>query len=297
MAIGVAILMAVACRMPETPGDAPGTVETNVAVASETQRRLRVATWNIEHLRSLGEPPLRRQKKDFERLRHYAGRLDADVIALQEIGEQGAAERVFTAPEYVVVLSRRNDEQRTGFAVRRRLRFERRPDFVRLDVGGLRHGVDLLVHLGGGQSVRLLAVHLKSGCFYGRIPGKGAGCRKFEKQIPLLEDWIDARAREGVPFVVLGDFNRRLSRSDPVWADWDDATPDNADLLLTTEGRRSACEGGRYPEYIDHILLGKLATRWYQADSFRQVVFDEPRSSLLRLSDHCPISIDLESAR
>lgn len=266
-------------------------------VATADPLRLRLATWNIEHLRSTGKPPLRRNAKDFARLAHYAERLDADVVALQEVGEMEAAELVFNPQQYRVVLSGKMDVQRTGFALRRGLHFERHPDFVRLDVGGLRRGVDLELHLGAGQRLRLLSIHLKSGCFFGSIRGTAAACRKFAQQVPVLEEWVDARAREGVPFAVLGDFNRRLNRSDPVWLDWDDGEPVNADLLLVTEGRRSGCEGGRYPDYIDHILLGKQAVPWYAAESFAQVVFEERGTSSVRLSDHCPISIVLETSK
>ncbi|WP_159820262.1 hypothetical protein [Colwellia sp. 20A7] len=35
---------------------------------------------------------------------------------------------------------------------------------------------------------------------------------KLSNQVQPLEAWIDARATEGIPFIVLGDFNRRFNR-------------------------------------------------------------------------------------
>ncbi len=84
---------------------------------------LKVATWNIEHLRDTnGEGPNPRDQADFDRLKSYAEVLDADVIAFQEVENQVARERVFDPSKYQVFVESRNSPQRTGFAVRRGLR-------------------------------------------------------------------------------------------------------------------------------------------------------------------------------
>ena len=80
---------------------------------------LKVATWNIEHLRDgIGEGPNPRDQADFDRLKAYAELLDADVIAFQEVESQAAAERVFDPAIYQIFISSRNHTRRTGFAVR-----------------------------------------------------------------------------------------------------------------------------------------------------------------------------------
>ena len=46
---------------------------------------------------------------------------------------------------------------------------------------------------------------------------------------------IDDRAAEGIPFIVLGDFNRRFDASDDeFWQAIDDGKPRNADLRYLT---------------------------------------------------------------
>jgi endonuclease/exonuclease/phosphatase family metal-dependent hydrolase len=81
---------------------------------------LKVATWNIEHLRDgIGEGPNPRDQADFDRLRAYADILDADVIAFQEVENQAAADRVFDPAVYQIFISNRSHTQRTGFAVRK----------------------------------------------------------------------------------------------------------------------------------------------------------------------------------
>ena len=102
----------------------------------------------------------------------------------------------------------------------------------------------------------------------------------------MLEQWIDDRAAEGVRFAVLGDFNRRLGMSnDTVWADWDDASPANADLALASGDQAAQCNP-RYRDFIDFILLDRRA-----ASDLRG--FEESTFAGEGLSDHCAVSASL----
>jgi hypothetical protein len=56
-----------------------------------------------------------------------------------------------------------------------------------------------------------MSVHLKSGCF--ENASTSAACETLLAQVPVLEGWIDAAADGSMPFIVLGDFNRRLTQS------------------------------------------------------------------------------------
>ncbi len=54
-----------------------------LATTGATAHELKIATWNIEHLRDgIGGGPNPRDQADFDRLEAYADILDADVIAL-----------------------------------------------------------------------------------------------------------------------------------------------------------------------------------------------------------------------
>lgn len=268
---------------------------TPVSAQHGRAETLTVASWNIEHLSAGPEQRLgnvTRKERDYRRLQRYAKRLQADVIAVQEVDGPEALARVFDPTVYDFHFSSRRSAQRTGFAYRKSLRVQKNADYEALDVGGVRHGADLTVYV-NGTPLRLLAVHLKSGCFEG---DRARACKKLVRQVPFLEAWIDARAREGEAFVVLGDFNRRFFKGgvqgDAIWKDLDDGDPPLADLVSPTMGQRSTCWGGKYPDYIDHILVGKRAAAWLVKDSFRQVVYDAtevPKG----LSDHCPISVTL----
>lgn len=266
-------------------------------------RPLRVASWNLEHLAEDGGRGCRvRTEADYAGLRDLVRRLDADVVAFQEVESAAAAARVFDPAVYAIVIERRPasgppspcrglegrtlTHQAVGFAIRRTLRFERAPDFTDLQVGdaNLRAGVDITVRQGRRPPMRLLAVHLKSGCATG---DDRDACRVLERQIPVLERWIDARAAEPVRFAVLGDFNRRLALArDTVWAELDDGDPANSDLTLAAGTRRPTCDP-RYDAFIDHVVLDRRAA----ADlvKFEEQTFgDGPR-----LSDHCPVVVQL----
>jgi endonuclease/exonuclease/phosphatase family metal-dependent hydrolase len=147
----------------------------------------------------------------------------------------------------------------------------------------------------GGQPLRLLSVHLKSFCHQDDLDNVSASdntdCGKLKRQIPILESWIEARAQEGVPLVVLGDFNRRMNIvGDDVWADLDDGDPD---LTKHIEGLRSACLKFRFPDYIDHIVTDTRGTALARPGSFEQVLFTAVGGGD-ELSDHCPIAVVFE---
>lgn len=260
--------------------------------------RLRIATWNIEWLaRRSGEGPVPRRAADYRRLAAVAARLDADVIALQEIDGPEAARRVFDPKRYDFFFTGdEGNRQRPGFAVRRGLRVTRHADVTGLAVEtGARRGADITLHLEGGD-LRLLAVHLKSGCAGGPLDGPAAPCRTLRRQGEALERWVDARAREGVAFGVLGDFNRRFEPPDRFWIDLDDGEPAEADLVDLGSGRRPACWRGRYRRFVDHVVLSRVAAARVVAGSFLAPDYlPEERRFEATLSDHCPLVFELEA--
>ena len=265
-------------------------------------RGLVVATWNMEHLAEADGSGCRpRVEADYADMRVYTAALNADVIAFQEVESKAAAERVFDPLVWTVIIEDRVgsgrhgfcrgedgqtiNTQRTGFAIRKQIPFDRQPDFTALQTANadLRSGVDVIVRPRIGPPVRLLSVHLKSGCSSGESAG---ACPVLFQQAPVLETWIDQRAGEGVRFAILGDFNRRLARSgDALLTDWNDAEPAGADLVLAGAGTTPACDP-RYSEFIDHIVLDRRAS--LGASEFREAVFPE-----IRHSDHCAITVRL----
>src|ERR1044072_8925944 len=96
-----------------------------------------------------------------------------------------------------------------------------------------RRGVERRLFPGPTRELRLLSVHLKSGCARDALDANKPSCMELARQIPALESWIDEQAREKRPFAVLGDFNRDLRREpagSSLWAQIDDPDPPGADL-------------------------------------------------------------------
>ncbi len=267
---------------------------------------LKIASWNIEHLAAedgMGCRP--RTEADYATLRGYVDRLDADVIAFAEVENAEAAARVFTPDKYTVVMSARPGgvrngfcqrdatsgptilKQDLGFAIRKGLRYEKHEELKDLALGNpdLRWGVDISVDR-GGQPLRLLAVHLKSGCSDGDSSG---ACPVLFDQVPVLHRWIMQREQDRSAFILLGDFNRRLAiAGDSVWNDLNADLPGQATLLNAGAGNGATCKQ-RYPDYIDHILLGGSSVARIQPGSFAE--FDYGVPEVQDPSDHCPISV------
>jgi hypothetical protein len=76
----------------------------------------------------------------------------------------------------------------------------------------VRWGTEILLEK-DGQLLRLLSVHLKSGCHEGSLETPtDPDCVTLAAQRAPLEVWIDEAAQELVPFAILGDWNRRIDR-------------------------------------------------------------------------------------
>ena len=257
---------------------------------------LKVATWNLNWLteRPAGDPSLPqdvhvRAPEDFDRLQHYAALLDADVIAIQEVDGREVAARIFAPDHYSIHMTRDDVVQRVGIVVRRGLAYSVNPDLIALQGERrlhLRSGADITLHLPAGP-LRILAVHLKTGCDDASLTNpRRRSCAELRAQIPPLQAWIAARQHDGVPFIVLGDFNRHMDGRDQLWA----ALSNTAPLVRATEGRSSPCWGSE--AFIDHIIAGGAARDWMQLPTLRVLDYSESGEDWKdRLSDHCPVSV------
>ena len=273
------------------------------ALPGRAEAELKVATWNIAWLtlKPEGHPDLPRgvagkRPEDLAPLRRYAERLDADVVALQEVDGPLAAARVFDARAYELHFTDERDVQRPGFAVRRSLRAVRNPDLVALDLRptarfSLRRGADVTIEAPGGHRLRLLSVHLNAGCREGTLAEpRSRDCDALARQLDPLAGWVAERRREGLAFMILGDFNRRIH--DDARDELMSALRAHAPLTRATEGQSNPCWNGS--AFVDHLLLGGAARGWLVPGSLRVLVYDERDQAFReRLSDHCPVSVRL----
>jgi endonuclease I/endonuclease/exonuclease/phosphatase family metal-dependent hydrolase len=291
---------------------------------------VKVAAWNMNNLHFVVDEPLRpgapdRSQADYELLRKYRDRLGADVIALQEVNGPRAAALVFPPDQYDVYFSgryvedlvtgkatdpdpeQRSDRIYTGFAVRRGV-FDAvsKRDVPSLGVTHtadgrpVRWGTEILLEK-DGQLLRLLSVHLKSGCHGGNLENPtDPDCVTLAAQRAPLEAWIDEAAQEGVPFVILGDWNRRIDQfgqNDHLWGEIDDGDPPGLDLRRLPFNREAECNPS-FPEPIDFLVFDDRAWQLVDEASFEEIIYDPEDQDTARgtPSDHCPIAVSLELA-
>lgn len=296
--------------------------------------RLRLATWNIEYLiepatyaalqgscvryggRVPGSdrkipcaivPRLDRKPEDFAALARYIRELDADVLAIEEVDGPGAANLIMTGYDYC--FTSRANVQKNGIAIRRGIPYRCEADYLPLSLGDtVRRGTVVTLFPGTRREFTLMAVHLKSGCPEGPLTdGKNPACAILAQQLPFLKQWIDAQARAGRRFGLLGDFNRRISleqggasdaagRPLNLWSTINDGRPPDAALTAVTLGApfRKCIPTDEYDSYIDLIVLGRKLAADIVPDSFQRVVYSPDDAGRYdRLSDHCPVGIEL----
>ena len=263
---------------------------------------LRIAAWNLEHLAEADDDGcIGRDASDYAELAGRVAELEADIVAFQEVENIAAAHRVFPAEDWRVELSRRPPPDRsracwdrpesdlghlaTGFAIRRSIDYRRNTDLKALgnNITTQRWGVDVTITV-EGKDMRLLSVHLASGC-WGKDQDadndRRKTCATLRKQMTLLRSWADERLGEGTPFVILGDFNRRLALPGD-WA-WRLLSPSSAPLRLPTQGTMARCDP-RFPAFIDHLIAGGGAGAMMVDGSFREAPRVNPHP------DHCAVS-------
>lgn len=248
-------------------------------------------------------PERRWSDGDLDRLRDFAATVKADVVALQEVDGPPAAARLF--PGWSFCFTSRSHVQNVGFAIRPGLPHRCNADYRELGLpeNDVRWGADLSLDPGGPQELRLLAVHLKSGCNRDPLTADSDNCRVLQRQVPVLEAWVDARAAEGVPFAVLGDFNRRFDREVgpgrdergqvvALWPELDDGDPPEADLVNPDD--RPPAEACRQQDpvrpAIDQILLSASLARAMVPGSYRMWTYPRGGSGA-RWPDHCIRSV------
>ncbi|MDI2090581.1 endonuclease/exonuclease/phosphatase family protein [Commensalibacter oyaizuii] len=265
----------------------------------------KIATWNIEWLLSLQDKQnfkvpsglALRNAQDFKKLAFYTQKLNADIIALQEIGSLQTLQSIFPNNQYVFFITGDTIAQHTALAVRNNFfdRIQRNSDLTELGhispPHPLRSGLDITIYK-NNHSFRILVVHLKSGCRDQLLNSKKTACLILKQQHPILKKWISDRLNEHQAFIIIGDFNRVLSAHDPFFDTLTSTSPDTH-LTIPTAGMATPCGDGNY--FIDGFILDPQASHWLVPNSLRVMVYKEQGNETPKtLSDHCPVSIQLE---
>jgi endonuclease/exonuclease/phosphatase family metal-dependent hydrolase len=284
------------------------------AMAARPSATLHLATWNMEWLvdgPTAGaariacrdaQPALlpcdvvRRQSRDsadIARLASYVRRLDADVVAFQEVENEAIARRVFRG--YRICVSDGAGVQQVGFALKPGLAHDCGRPLLTLTVGGqARPGLQLKLTAPGFAPIELLVVHLKSGCSRDALDSGTEACELLSAQAQALGQWIAAQSARRARFIVLGDFNRG---GPPDAGDrfWKMLGPQSFHASSSTLPFANCTWGAPYREFIDHILVSRALVDSLPPQPFSQLRYDERDAARHQLSDHCPVGLSLNA--
>ncbi len=183
--------------------------------------------------------------------------LNSDVFALQEVSDEAGIVSIFPTKDWHIVASKADIAQNIGFAIRRQGKAKfisakqidelSQSDESESDKGHrVRPGLELTIEVDGKRLV-LLNIHLKASCRGQAIdepvrPNYAnekrwreiqQGCRVLRKQVPALENWVEAQTRANALYLILGDWNRDFKRDLPYPARLDENNP-QAPLKSTT---------------------------------------------------------------
>ena len=297
-----------------------------LATVSDAEQ-LTVGAWNIADLHHEEDVEARpgigtkRKTEDFLNIARYANLFGrnggpADIIALQEIGTQAGAQRIFPKSDYDILMSQRyhNDggtggDIYTAIAVLKTsgVTVIRQDDLMGLAIAdseghSTRAGAAALLEFDGVR-FWFLSVHLKSSCSHVEKANTSRrdDCRLLWQQMDPLTGWIEARRDDGIPFIIAGDFNRRFRQfqnEGPVWKAINGGDLDDPWVTQHPESvtRKCPTRKGRSTQPIDWILVDASVAHWFVEGSFweRRFSRDDVEVSGQRISDHCPISIKLD---
>ena len=276
--------------------------------ATQNVQNLVLATWNVEHLAMPIDKGCRpRTQEELDGLQKYAKSLNADVVALQEVESIEAINQLFPKENWQLYISERPDsqsydcrktgfkstQQKVGFAVRKGLQVQKLDSLeaFSLDSPGLRHGLELTLDTDFGP-MTVLNVHMKSGCFVDNYTRKDSkSCKRLAKQVTVLDNWVEEQEAEKTPYVILGDFNHRLSAPyNHLRREITTNTNGSESTLVNATEDLIGCHA-YYPAPIDHIFLGhteqlNLTTK-AQFHNFKNM---DPKAML---SDHCALSLEI----
>lgn len=292
-------LQFVACSgAVDTPQREQATEKSTVQIPALT-----LATWNVEHLAyPAGSGCKPRTTADLEAMKAYVASLNADVVALQEVASVEAVNQLFPAQQWQIIMSDRpasepytcrengnlSSLQKVGFAIRKSMTVQDSKNYadLALENPGLRYGLSVTLNTIHGQT-EILNVHMKSGCFvddYRESDRKS--CQTYAQQAAWLDNWVEQKEASDTAYIVLGDFNHRLSVDGNVFMDQLEQNTNGEPSSLQHITQQLVSCHPRYPDPIDHVIIGGIKTQ-LPLNAKMQYFADQAEEAML--SDHCAV--------
>ncbi len=273
--------------------------------------KLTFTSWNMQWLTTQPKAKIadsQRSEQDFAALADKFRRLDADILAFQEVDSIAAIKKV-VGPFYHIRLSDRadsNNKQRqfddlnqyTGFAIAKRYTISDPQDIDLLpqQMNKLRFATYVVLKQIGAPDVHLLSVHLKQGCRSAKR--NSDSCRILQQQARQLNQWMKQKLTANQSFILAGDFNHDLQfRNDWLWLELNkgidkqiELASSQTDALCQVRSKSQPNQSYRYPSLIDHIIISRPS----HSSVAKQSLYSRQQQFQFNLSDHCPLSAQIE---
>ena len=239
---------------------------------------LRIATWNLEHLNDTDDAGcVPRDEADYDAIADRIRAIAPDVVAFQEVENMGPRRCGYSpATHWHVEVSMRPEPAATprecwglpskylhhlatGFAIRKEIVYHRNEDleFLGDPAPHNRWGTDITVALGDRQ-LRLLSVHLKSGCWSAEqdaSESRAETCATLRDQVLELRSWAHRREDERTAFGILGDF-KPPSGPSATTGPGESCRRNRLRSISSPRTIETQCDP-RFKEFIDHIVLDR----------------------------------------
>ena len=269
--VGLALVFLVAAACSHSEQAAIETLnETSVGgLQSSEQNSLKIVSWNIANLAEGPGKALRggyvRSQSDYDVLKDQIAAMDADIIALQEIGSIPTAQMVIDTAEYEIEFETRCKSNRaqcqsdvgdiyTAIAFRKSLP---QADVFQLDQLAIPHtdecgetrdvrgGVGVSFAL-NNQTVHVPSLHIKASCKDDRIEsGTEDDCATQRAQFEALNAWMRSIPSDEL-ILLAGDFNRKLLTSNDSVRNYLDAESISTLTYLPAQAERTCWAGTDY---------------------------------------------------
>lgn len=258
---------------------------------SEPREEMIIGTFNIAWLGDGTGDNIKRTEYHYEKIARIIEALEADVLALQEIENEAALERILKyLPGYTCFISAdKNEQQNVAFLVKESVTVQGKRILHETEVAADTTRKGLLISVRKGNlDMTLICVHLKSTSRYDDTPEKRMMSFALrERQAAALNRMADSLlSTSEKDIVILGDFNdnplKKKHNLGPL--------SDNASFSFITKDLPS-CKSPIWKS-IDHMVCSAGMNARLMANSLfvydlKSAVADK---ELDKISDHCPVT-------
>jgi endonuclease/exonuclease/phosphatase family metal-dependent hydrolase len=255
-----------------------------------------IATFNAEWLGDGSDDTKPRTAVDYEKLARIISITDADIIALQEVENEKALEKLCTYLEgYSYYVSETGGKQNPAYLFNNNLEVRYVGDYspVNVEVGRTRPGFLVFVRK-GNFDFALMNVHLKSTSSYDNTEElKKKSYLLRAQQAKALKNWVDSvltKTKEK-DIILTGDFNDNPNRkTNPTLM----SLSEDKNIFFTTADLQS-CKNVKW-DCIDHIVTTLSAKNRIIPNSLHQINFYQilKQKEAESISDHCPVVISFD---